>query len=338
MSDPHLRGRIEARAHLLAAIREHFALRGFLEVTTPRLVPAPDPALHLALFETAFHRDHQGRASRELFLPTSPEHHLKRMLAAGFERIYELGPFYRDQELGPLHNPEFTGLEWYEAGATVEDAMAFTEELVCAVAERRASRAHCSRSGFEVPLRPPFRRMSVREALEDLAQVRVPPGFEEEPLREALSAAGLAPAPDDSVDDLVNRALVARVEPALPSLGPVFLFDYPAPMAALARLRPGDPSVAERFELFAGGLELCNGYGELCDPVEQRSRFELDLAARKGLGRREPPIDEAFLTALAEGMPEAAGVALGVDRLLMLLTGAETIEEVLAFPLALELE
>ncbi len=334
-ADEGLLERLRLRARVLAAVRAELDGAGFVEVHTPKLSPAGDPAPHLASFRSRFHGP---RGAVELWLPTSPEHHHKRLLAAGLERIYEIGPFFRDGELGPLHNPEFTGLEWYAAGDSVADCMQRTEQLVRWVAERVLGRTRFARGGVEVDLGPAFRRLSVRSALRELAGVEAPADWNAAGLRRALAAAGIPPDDDRAVDDLVNRALVARVEPALERLGPVFLTDYPAPMAALARLRPGAPEVAERFELFAGGLELCNGYGELTDAAEQRRRFEQQGAERRRAGLAVPPLDEALLRALEHGLPDCAGNALGVDRLLMLYTGAERIEQVLAFPLADELE
>jgi lysyl-tRNA synthetase class 2 len=309
---------IRTRAKVLKKIREFFDQRGFVEVTTPCLVTAPDPAVHLDSFETGLKLP--GGKSRTLYLATSPEYHMKRLVAAGMERIYQIGPFFRNGELTDLHNPEFCGLEWYQTGSTIEECMQLTEELVAHV---------------HPDLKSPFRRMTVAEALVELGGVDVPEDFSD--VRRAVESAGIATDPDDSFDDLVNRALIERVEPALRELGPVFLCDYPAPMAALARLRPDRPWVAERFELFAGGLELCNGYGELTDGREQRERFLLQLDERRRLEKVVPPLDEKFLAALSGGMPECSGCALGVDRLVMLLGNKKELREVMAFPMALEL-
>ena len=330
-----LRETIGQRSRLLACLRSFFDARDFIEVQTPSLVLAPDPAPHLDSFQTIYH-DPSGRI-RHLYLPTSPEHHMKRMLAAGFERIYQIDSFYRDGELGPLHNPEFTGLEWYEAGASMEDTMDLTEALVRHAAQTLCGGLPVSRQGHQLDLSKPFARVTVREALMRWAQVDVPEDWDEEALRRALVQAGYRLSPDDGFDDLVNRPLIERVEPALAELGPAFLTDYPAPMAALARLRPSAPAVAERFELYIGGLELSNGYGELSDAKEQRRRFKEQLTQRHLMGKADVPLDEAFLQALSQGMPAAGGNALGVDRLLMLLLDKARIEQVMAFSMAEEL-
>lgn len=245
---------------------------------------------------------------------------MKRLVAMGMERIYQLTPFFRDNEFTDLHNPEFLGLEWYETGASVEECMQRTEQLV---------------SYVHPELKAPFRRLAVAEALRELGGVMVAGDFSN--LGEAVAGAGIATDPADGFDDLVNRVLIERVEPKLPGLGPVFLYDYPAPMAALARLSAERPGVAERFELFAGGLELCNGYGELTDAIEQRERFMAQLEERRRLDKRVPPLDQAFLRALEEGLPPCSGCALGVDRLVMLVCGKKKLDEVMPFPLAGEL-
>jgi lysyl-tRNA synthetase class 2 len=332
--EPELYDRMHMRARLLASIRRFFDKDDYLEVTTPCLTLAPDPAPHLQSFTTSLIGD---RARAQLFLPTSPEHHMKRMLSAGFERIYQIGPFFRNGEMGTLHNPEFTGLEWYQTGLSVEGLMDQTEKMLREVALNVVGQSCLSRCGIQVDLRNDFKRMSIKQALEELALVDVPADWDEVGLRKALLGSGLDPGENDSFDDLVNRALVARVEPALESMGPVFLFDYPAEMAAMARLRPFDAHVSERFELYAGGMELCNGYGELNDEDEQRRRFALQVKARKQKDQPSVPLDEAFLQAVGQ-MPKASGNALGIDRLMMLLCGVERIEQVLAFPLTLELE
>jgi len=309
---------IRVRATVLKKIREFFNHRDFVEVTTPCLVTAPDPAVHLDSFET--HLTLPGGERRKLYLSTSPEHHMKRLVAMGMERIYQLAPFFRDGEMTDLHNPEFLGLEWYETGTSVEECMQRTEQLVVHVYPE---------------LNRPFQRLTVAEALRELGGVSVSNDFSN--INEAVTGAGIVTDPADGFDDMVNRVLIERVEPKLTGLGPLFLHDYPAPMAALARLRPERPEVAERFELFAGGSELCNGYGELTDAKEQKQRFLSQLEERRRLGKAVTPIDQAFLNALEAGLPPCSGCALGVDRLVMLVGGKNKLDEVMPFPLAGEL-
>lgn len=328
---------LRKRSQLLNAVRAFFAERDYLEVTTPSLVCAPDPACHLESFSTEFFNLFGPQEERRaLFLPTSPEHHMKRLLAAGLERIYQICPFFRNGEISPVHNPEFTGLEWYQTHQRFDEMMQQTERLVVEVAQRVRGRTSVERHGRQIDLTPPYVRISVREAIEKLAGIPLPENFDEHSLRVALRNSRVMIDDADRFDDLVNKVLIERVEPLLENLGPVFLTDYPAQMAAMARLDPDNRSIAQRFELFIGGLELCNGYAELTDAAEQRARFLACIEQRKKTGRHVPPLDEAFLEALRH-MPQACGNAMGLDRLLMLLLEKERIEDVIAFPMQTEL-
>jgi lysyl-tRNA synthetase class 2 len=297
--------RLQARARALGAIRTYFARERFLEVETPVRVPAPGVDLHLDAIPA-------GAG----YLITSPELHMKRLLAAGFPRVFQLARASRRDELGRLHEPEFGMLEWYRAFAGLEEVLADTEHVLREVA--------CSVSGQPTLFGPtgqsydltlPFQRVTVREAFQEFAAIQ--------------DAVDLAHTDEARYFEL----LVSLVEPGLArEPRPVFLWKYPANQAALARLSPSDPSVAERFELYVAGVELCNGFDELTDPAEQRMRFAQDTARRSAEGRPVYPIDERFLAALESGMPRAGGNALGFDRLLMLATGARELAEVLAFP------
>jgi lysyl-tRNA synthetase class 2 len=298
-------GRLLARARALAAIRELFAERGFVEVQTPFVVRAPGVDQHLDALRA------EGG-----FLITSPELHMKRLLVGGMPRIYEIARVARANELGTLHEPEFTLLEWYRAFAGQEEVQADTEAVVERVARALRGRPELvAPNGRVIDVKAPFPRLTVRDAFRRWAGVR--------------DAARLAKRNPDRYFEL----LVERVEPRLAELKrPVFLCDYPASQAALARTSAGDPSVAERFELYAGGVELSNGYGELTDPAEQERRFRAERARRKRRKQRVYPLDRAFLAALGEGMPRAGGNALGVDRLIMLALGEPSVDRVVAFP------
>lgn len=335
-TDTDLQKTIRATAVMRSRVREFFDRRDFVEVVTPALIRAPDPALHIESFHTEFVLP--GRTASPLYLSTSPEFHMKRLLSRGCERIYQIAHFFRNGEMTLRHSPEFIGLEWYQVGASVENIMDQTEELIRTVAPSLIDGLKLTYANVPIDLARPFTRFSVEQALRELAFLDLPADWDEQALRRALARAGIRTAPDDSFDDLVNRALLERVEPQLLTLGPVFLYDYPAPMAALARLRPNRPSVAERFELFIGGLELCNGYGELTDPDEQRARLADQIEKRVACGKPRLPLDEAFLQALDQGLPACGGNALGLDRLAMLLLGKERIEQVQAFPLSMELD
>lgn len=297
--------RLRRRAELLGRTRRFFEAEGFLEVDTP-----------VRSIECGTETHVEPIASEDHYLVTSPELHMKRLLVAGVPRLFGIVHCFRAGELGHIHSPEFSMLEWYRAFADYTAVLEDTERLI-----RALHRSLCESdelvlaSGARVDLGLPFLRLGVREAFARYAGVS--------------DAAELA-ARDE--DDYFQR-LVDHVEPALAELGrPVFLIDYPASQAALARLCPGDPSVAERFELYLGGVELCNGYGELTDPVEQRARCEEDRVRRARLGRHVPQPPELFLAALEEGMPPASGNALGLDRLIMLLLGQDRIDRVMPFP------
>jgi lysyl-tRNA synthetase class 2 len=286
-------------------VRRFFDARGFLEVDTPVLVPSPGLDVHLDAFEVV-----GGDRGTPRWLITSPEYQMKRLLADGWTRIYQIGPCFRREEHGPRHNSEFAMLEWYRADADVEDAMRDTEQLVAAV-----TGGSVALEGRTIDVAPPLERLTVCEAFARFA------GFSED---ETLHAA----AHDE---DRYFRALVDRVEPAIEKMDRgVFLVDYPSSQASLARKKPGDARFAERFELYVAGVELCNGFGELVDGDEQRRRLEHDQAERRARALPVYPIDEAFLTALAR-VPPSTGNALGLDRLTALATGTTSIASVMAF-------
>ena len=313
--------RLAARGAALAALRRFFAERDFLEVETPLLVPSPGLELHL-----------EAVAAAGGYLITSPEYQMKRLLAAGFERIYQVCKCFRAGERGPHHAAEFTMVEWYRGFAGLDAIARDTEELVAAVVSAVAGSPIARVAGRAIDVVPPWPRLTVREAMRRWAGVEVAGDEPAAALVAAVRAAGIAVADGTAWDDAFFAAFLARVEPQLAALDrPVLLEDWPAPLAALARRKPGDPRTALRFEAYVGGIELANAFGELTDPVEQRARFEHDQATRRARGKPVYPIDERLLAALAEGLPPSAGIALGVDRLIMLATGAETIGDVLTF-------
>jgi lysyl-tRNA synthetase class 2 len=323
-----------ARARLGAAVREALGAMGYEEVETPSLVPAPGMEPHIQAFEAAFVPE-GGGAPRPLFLHTSPEYAMKRLLAEGFPRTFQLARVYRNGEVSRSHNPEFTMLELYRAGADYEGVMADLEKLVeaCARALSPEGSPRASRNGAALDLAAPFERLTVAEAFRRHAGVDLAPcAGDAARLAEAARRAGHDPGPPgEAFDDVFFRVMLEAVEPRIGRERPTYLVDWPAPMAALSRVKRDDPRVAERFELYAGGLELANGFTELTDAAEQRRRLEEEQERRRALGRRVYPLDERFLEAVGR-MPEAGGVAVGFDRLLMLLTGAEAIEDVLLFP------
>jgi lysyl-tRNA synthetase class 2 len=302
---------LRLRAGLLQGMRRFFAGRGVLEVETPALcaIAATDPGV-ASLRSTV-----DGVLT--VYLQSSPEPAMKRLVAAYGVPIYQLCKAFRDGERGSLHNPEFTILEWYRPGWDHLTLMAEVEDLLDTLLGTG-----------------PGRRVSYREAF--LRGAGCDPFVDSlRSLRRRTVELGLDPASAGSLDrdGCLDYLFSAVVQPALSGPRLVFVHDFPPSQAALARIRQGDPPVAERFEAFLDGIELANGYHELADPVEQRRRFLGDLARRRARGLHEPPVDERLLAALAAGLPACAGVALGVDRLVMAATGATRIDGVLTFPL-----
>lgn len=330
------RARLERRGQILAAVRDFFAARGFVEVETPALQTSPGLEPHLRAFATDLHEPGEARPARR-YLHTSPEYAMKKLLVAGLPRIWQLAHAFRDGERGPAHHPEFAMLEWYHAGIGWRDLAEECRALVAACQQAAGAEA-LSWRGRQADASAEWHWLSVAEAFQKFCGINIletaPDPLSPRLDRLAAEAAriGVAPHPGDDWEALYFRIFLERIEPRLGLGAPTILFDYPLAMAALARRSPEDPRVAERFEVYAGGLELANGFGELTDAAEQRARFEADRARRQALYGESCPIDEDFLAALAHGMPEAAGVALGFDRLVMLATGADTIEEVLWAP------
>ncbi len=303
-------GCLRARAELLAQVRAFFAGRQVLEVETPLLCRAgvTDPAIE------ALRVEHGSSIASPRYLQTSPEYAMKRLLAAGSGPIFQVSRAFRDGEAGSRHNPEFTLLEWYRPGFDHHRLMAETAELVCSCLGSREQSIRSYRELFRGQLGiDPF--TASLEKLEALA-------------RQHLDVGGMTGDRDLWLDLLMSHL----IEPQLPNPGLMFVYDFPASQAALARIAEEDGfQVGQRFELYVDGLELANGYCELTDAAEQRARFERDNARRREYGLPEHPLDEALLAALEHGLPACSGVALGLDRLLMLATGATDIREVLAF-------
>lgn len=336
--DRHARRRpnLLARAAIVAAIRGFFAARGFVEVETPALQASPGLEPHLTAFETALREPLRDGPAAPVFLHSSPEFAMKKLLAAGEEKIFQIARCYRNEERSPTHHPEFTMLEWYRVGATYRDLWADCEALLAAAAEA-AGVERLTWAGKTADPGAEWTRISVCDAFARHAGIDLAATMDDfadpAPLAARAREIGVRTGEDDRWEDVFFRIFLARVEPALGVGAPAVLYDYPAAMAALARLGP-DRRFAERFEVFACGLELANGYGELTDPAEQRARFTADRALRRSLRGSAYPVDEDFLAALEAGMPDCAGIALGVDRLAMLAVGAARIEDVLWAPVA----
>jgi lysyl-tRNA synthetase class 2 len=337
---PHVhadrRPRLLQRGRIKADIRRHFETQGFVEVETAALQVSPGNEAHLSAFATEMLQIDGGR--RALYLHTSPEFACKKLLAAGETRLFTFAPVYRNRERGALHAPEFTMLEWYRAGESYERLMADCAALLRLAAETAGTREFRFRGRTVDPFVEP-ERLSVSQAFRKflgfdiLDTVNEAGATDRDALAEAMGGAGLRATAEDTWADLFSRALVERVEPAIGNGRATILDEYPVSEAALARRSPRDPRVAERFELYACGVELANAFGELTDAAEQRRRLLAEMDEKERVYGERYPLDEDFLAALAL-MPEASGIALGFDRLAMLAVGAAGVDEVMWTPVA----
>jgi lysyl-tRNA synthetase class 2 len=319
-----------ARNRIKAALRRHFEAGGFTEVECGALQLSPGNETYLHAFAT----EQIGRdgARTQLYLHTSPEFASKKLLAAGEQRIFDFARVFRNREHAALNVPEFTMLEWYRANEPYDAVIADSVKLLTLAAEA-AGNTTLTYRGQSIDADAKPERLTVADAFHRFAGIDLLDTLEAHLAdREALALqaarAGIEIADDDTWSDIFSRILVERIEPNLGIDTPTILDEYPRVEAALARACPHDPRVAERFELYVLGVELANGFGELTDPVEQRKRFEHEMAEKERIYGERYPIDEDFLSALNE-MPPASGVALGFDRLAMLATGAQRIEDVL---------
>ncbi len=321
IANPESRELFRKRGKTITAIREWLDSEGFVEVETPVLQPLYGGALARP-FTT-----HHNTLDRDLYLRIATELYLKRLVVGGIDRVYELGKDFRNEGISFKHNPEFTMLEWYEAYADYEDAAVRLETLVAHVAERVLGTTKVERDGVEIDLAPPWRRVTLRDAIRERTGIDVL----EHPTREALAAAMDSEASaDDGWGKLVDGLLSKEVEPNL--IQPTFVFDYPVEMSPFAKRHRDDERLVERWEPFVGGFEIGNAFTELNDPDDQRRRFEQQAEEMRRGDQEAQPFDESYLQALEYGMPPTAGVGLGIDRLVMLLTGAKSLREVLLFP------
>jgi lysyl-tRNA synthetase, class II len=309
------------RARTISEIRRWFDEHDFVEVETPVLQPLYGGALARP-FTT-----HHNALDRDFYLRIATELYLKRLVVGGIDRVYELGKDFRNEGVSHKHNPEFTMLEWYEAYADYEKTAHDLEMLVAEVAERVLGTTKAKRGDGEIDFAPPWRRITLREAILERAGIDI----REHPTREALAKAiGTEPDPKEGWGKLVDGLLSKEVEPGL--IQPTFIFDYPVELSPFAKRHRSEEGIVERWEAFAGGVEIANSFTELNDPDEQRRRFEEQVAELDRGDEEAQPFDEAFVEALEQGMPPTGGVGLGIDRLVMMLTGAKTLREVLLFP------
>lgn len=287
------------RSKIIQSIRKFFIERGYLEVETPYLVPSVSPEAHI-----------DPVACGSWFLHTSPELCMKRLLSAGYEKIFQICHCWRQGERGSRHIPEFTMLEWYKTGVDYKELMKETEELIIDVYDSISPYRKIYYQNKEIDISLPWERISVEEAFNRFGKIR---------LKEALEK------------DIFDEVMVEKIEPELGVKKPTFIYDYPVERASFSKAKNEDPSFAERFELYIGGVEIANGFSELTDPQEQRRRFEIENNIRKKRSKFTIPIPERFLEEISQ-MPQSSGIALGIDRLVMVFLDKDSIDEIVAFP------
>ncbi|MCK9520884.1 MAG: lysine--tRNA ligase [Dehalococcoidia bacterium] len=324
MANEETRERFLARSKVVAGIRRFLENRGFIEVETPVLQELAGGAAARP-FVT-----HYNALAEDRFLRISLELHLKRLLIGGFERVFELGRIFRNEGLGAKYNPEFTMLETYEAYADYISVMEMVEDMVSTVAKEAFGRSVFTFRDHEIDLSPPWRRITFHDALREYGDLELDEFPTEDTLRDELKRRGVEVPPGAGYGKLADEAMSHYVEPNL--IQPTFLLDYPVELSPLAKRKPENPRLVERFEAFIGGFEAGNAYTELNDPIDQRARFEEQLRLRAQGDEEAELVDEDFLFALEHGMPPTGGFGMGIDRLLMILTGQPTIREVILFP------
>jgi lysyl-tRNA synthetase class 2 len=325
--NPRLRKVYDDRIKIIRLIREFFWHNDFLETETPVAVRYPGQEPNLNPVPVIF-EDPDGKKEK-LFLHTSPEFAMKKLLAAGYEKIFQMTKCFRNnEEFGGLHNTEFTMIEWYRAPGTYQEIMDDTEAVFKYVGEKLPAGKLKYREK-EIDIFADWDRMSMKSVWEKYAGVNLDDYLEIEKMKKLALEKNYAVSEGDTYDDLFYKIFLNEIEPKLGLEKPVFVYDYPAQMASLSRLCAKDKRYAERFELYAGGLELANAFGELTDADEQNSRLEADKALRGKSGKDVYAVDPEFISALRSGMPAASGIALGVDRMVLLFTGAKDLNEVI---------
>ena len=321
MANEDTRELFRKRNQTISAVRRWLDSRGFVEVETPVLQPLYGGALARP-FVT-----HHNALDRDLYLRIATELYLKRLVVGGIDKVYELGKDFRNEGISHKHNPEFTMLEWYEAYADYNDVAEELEALVSDVAREVLGTTEVEREGETIDLSPPWRRVTLRDAISEQTGIDVM----EHPTREQLAAAmGSEPDPEEGWGKLVDGLLSKEVEPRL--IQPTFIIDYPVELSPFAKRHRSEEGLVERWEAFVGGIEISNAFTELNDPDEQRRRFEAQAAEQARGDEETQPYDEVYIESLEQGLPPTGGVGLGIDRLVMILTGAKSLREVLLFP------
>lgn len=330
------------RESVFQAIRQFFVAEHFHEVETPLLVERPSTETYLEFFQTELMM--ADGTKRPGFLTTSPEYAMKKLIAAGLTNIFQICKSFRNEEgHSRFHNPEFTILEWYRTPADYRDVMADCERLLLFILDQVAAQRQLphwaaakrilTHQGRQFKLQTPWLRLSVAEAFKQYAQIDIDTLTNEAALVAAAAAKGYQVTPATTWEEAYHQLFLNEIEPRLAELDqPVFLYDYPASQAALSRRKASDPRFAERFEWYLGGIELGNAFSELTDAVEQEERLRADLKLRQQTGKKQYQLDEDFITALQSGLPETSGIAVGVDRLIMLVADAASIHQTMFFP------
>jgi lysyl-tRNA synthetase class 2 len=324
IANTEIKEAFKVRSRVITAIRQFLNQRGFIEVETPVLQPSAGGALANP-FTT-----HHNALDQDFYLRIALELHLKRLIVGGFDKVYELGRIFRNEGISTQHNPEFTMLESYEAYADYQDVMAMLEEMVYEVSQQVLGTSQIKYGEDTIDFKPPWQRLSLRDAVKEYSGIDYVKYPTADGLREKMRSLNIEVDPDKNWAKLVDELLKTFVKPKL--IQPTFLIDYPVSMSPLAKNKPGEERVAERFQALAGGLEIANAYTELNDPIEQRERFTEQLQERQGAEEERWTIDEDYLTALEYGMPPTGGLGVGIDRLVMLLTNQQSIREVILFP------
>jgi len=324
ISNTEVKKLFKVRSQAVTAIRQFLNQRGFIEVETPVLQPSAGGALARP-FTT-----HHHTLDQDFYLRIALELHLKRLIVGGLDKVYEIGRIFRNEGVSTQHNPEFTMLETYEAYADYRDVMAMVEEMVSWVSQQALGTAEAKYGNDTINFKPPWRRITLRDAVKEYSSIDFIKYPTANGLRERMRSLEVEVDPKKNWAKLVDELIKTFVRPKL--IQPTFLFDYPVSMSPLAKTKPGEERVVERFQAFAGGMEIANAYTELNDPIEQRKRFTEQLKERQGEDEERWTIDEDFLQALEYGMPPTAGLGVGIDRLVMLLTNQPSIREVILFP------
>jgi lysyl-tRNA synthetase class 2 len=312
------------RSRIVAAIRRFMSDRGFLEVETPILHTTAAGAMATPFIT------HHNQLDMDLYLRIATELHLKRCIVGGMEKVYEIGRIFRNEGVSFKHNPEFTTMESYEAYADYNDVMSMVETLVSTVAREVLGTTEVVSDGQTIDLAPPWRRMTLREAILQKTEIDFVEHADEQSLRAAMQAAGIYADPTKGRGKLIDDLLSKAVEPTLQQ--PTFLVDYPVELSPLAKRKEDDLSLVERFEAFCGGMEIANAFTELNDPIDQWERFRQQVRAREAGDEEADVVDEDFLIAIEHGMPPTGGLGMGIDRLVMLLTDQASIRDVILFP------